>query len=143
MNSLGGKLKFINLNMSTHQPIYKLNILFDADLNSHLQRINMYRVRWNREWGDIRSMLSLNPNGIHLLKNNVDRIDWHYLSKNPNAIHLLEKNLDKVNWTFLSKNPNAIHLLEKNLDKVSWFMLSMNPNAIHILEKILDKVDWC
>ena len=25
---------------------------------------------------------------------------WHWLSQNPNAIHLLEQNLDKVNWTW-------------------------------------------
>ena len=27
-------------------------------------------------------------------------------NKNPNAIHLLEKNLDKVDWLMLSTNPN-------------------------------------
>jgi len=33
------------------------------------------------------------------------------LSRNPNAIHLLEQNLDKVSSEGLSQNPNAIHLL--------------------------------
>ena len=47
---------------------------------------------------------------------------------NPNAIHILEKNLDKVNWSGLSDNPNAIHILEKNLDKVDWYGLSINHN---------------
>jgi hypothetical protein len=28
------------------------------------------------------------------------------LSTNPNAIHILEKNLDKVDWDWLSYNPN-------------------------------------
>ena len=64
------------------------------------------------------------------------------LSENPNAIHILEKNIDKVNWTMLSLNPNAIHILEKNIDKVDWTMLSRNSNSIHILEKNIDKVDW-
>jgi hypothetical protein len=54
--------------------------------------------------------------------------DWDKLSGNPNAIHLLEKNLDKVIWGQLSGNPNAIHILEKNLDKVNWGVLSCNPN---------------
>jgi hypothetical protein len=35
------------------------------------------------------------------------------LSMNPNAIHLLEQNLDKVHWALLSMNPNAIPLLSK------------------------------
>jgi hypothetical protein len=30
---------------------------------------------------------------------------------NPNAIHLLEQNVDKINWWGLCENPNAIHLL--------------------------------
>ena len=68
--------------------------------------------------------------------------NWGYLSMNPNAIHILEKNLDKVDWSYLSKNPNAIHILEKNLEKVNWRELSSNPNAIHILEKNMEKVDW-
>jgi hypothetical protein len=55
-------------------------------------------------------------------------VDWSQLSSNPNAIHLLEKNLDKVDWSQLSSNRNAIHLLEKNLDKVVWKILSENPN---------------
>ena len=35
---------------------------------------------------------------------------WDWLSFNPNAVHLLQQNLDKVNWRELSENPNAIHL---------------------------------
>ena len=40
-------------------------------------------------------------------------MNWFLLSKNPNAIHILEKNLNKVYWSDLSENPNAIHLLAK------------------------------
>ena len=80
--------------------------------------------------------LSLNPNAIHLLEQNLDEVDWYYLSGNPNAIHILEKNLDKVNWYSLSENPNAIHILEQNLDRVDWDGLSTNPNAIHLLCKL-------
>jgi hypothetical protein len=80
--------------------------------------------------------LSRNPNAIHLLEKNVDKVRWDCLSGNPNAIHILEKNLDKVNWDWLSKNPNAIHILEKNVDKVCWECLSLNPNAIHLLAKL-------
>jgi hypothetical protein len=46
----------------------------------------------------------------------INELDWDGLfglSCNPNAIHLLEANPDKINWNILSRNPNAIHLLEK------------------------------
>ena len=77
-----------------------------------------------------------NPNAIHILKQNLDKVNWDWLSLNPNAIHILEQNLDKANWDYLSQNPNAIHLLEQNLDKVNWEYLSQNPNAIHLLCKL-------
>jgi hypothetical protein len=62
-----------------------------------------------------------------------------WLSKNPNGIHLLEKNVDKIDcpcWRRLTLNPNAIHILEQHLDKldkISWDLLSNNSNAIHLL----------
>ena len=43
----------------------------------------------------------------------INKIDWNNLSLNPNAIYLLEENIDKINWRWLSLNPNAIHILEK------------------------------
>ena len=86
--------------------------------------------------------MSSNPNAIHILEKNLDKIDWYWLSRNPNAIHLLEKNPDKIHWFMLSLNPNAIHLLEKNQDKIDWNMLCENLNGIHLLEKNQDKVDW-
>ena len=66
------------------------------------------------------------------------------LSANPNAIHNLENNIDKVNWDYLSINTHsrAIHILEKNIDKVDWSNLSSNPSAIDILEQHIDKVEW-
>ena len=44
----------------------------------------------------------------------IKKLDWSMLSKNPNAIHLLEANQDKIDWYMLSTNPNAIPLLEAN-----------------------------
>jgi hypothetical protein len=81
-------------------------------------------------------MLSSNPNAIHILEQNLDKIFWNRLSLNPNAIHLLEQNIDKIDWSWLSVNPNAIHLLEQNIDKIDWSWLSVNPNAIHLLSKL-------
>ena len=54
-------------------------------------------------------------------------VNWESLSSNPNALHLLEKNQDKIDWFFLSKNPSAIHLLEKNPEKIKWRIFSTNP----------------
>ena len=106
----------------------------------HLLEQNLDKVDWGMLSGNG------NPAAIHLLEQNLDKVIWWRLSlnRNPAAIHLLEKNLDKVDWRYLSRNPApaAIHLLEKNLDKVDWRWLSGNPAAIHLIEKNLDKVDW-
>ena len=60
---------------------------------------------------------------------------WYMLSSNPNAIHLLEQNLDKVDWRTLPSNPNAIPILEQHLDKVDWRALSNKKNK-HLLSLI-------
>jgi len=80
----------------------------------------------------VSDWLSKNPNAIHLLEQNMDKIDWFYLSGNPNAIHLIEQNLDKIDWLYLSRNPSAIHLLEQNQHKICWELLSGNPNIFEI-----------
>jgi hypothetical protein len=36
----------------------------------------------------------------------IDKINWKHLSMNPNTIHLLEQNMDKNDWTYLSTNLN-------------------------------------
>jgi hypothetical protein len=68
-------------------------------------------------------MLPRNEIGIYKLKEwvNIERLDWFYLCLNPNAIHLLEENIDKIDWYSLSRN--AIHLLEKNIDKIDYSQL--------------------
>ena len=52
---------------------------------------------------------------MNFLENNQEKINWKYLSGNPNAIHLLEKNPDKIclllNWHMETKNSlSPIHL---------------------------------
>ncbi len=100
----------------------------------HLLEANMDKINWKE--------LSRNSSAIHLLEANQDKIHWGELSRNPAAIHLLEANPDKIDWWYLSSNPNAIHLLEANQDKITWFFLSENPNAIHLLEANQDEIDW-
>jgi methionyl-tRNA formyltransferase len=36
---------------------------------------------------------------------NIKMIKWYTLSRNPNAIHILEANPEKINWELLSGNP--------------------------------------
>ena len=71
--------------------------------------------------------MSENPNAIHLLEQNKDKINWDKLSENPNAIHLLEQNKDKINWWYLSKKTD---LSKRN--KIIWTNLSRNPNIFEI-----------
>jgi hypothetical protein len=71
--------------------------------------------------------LSANPNAVHLLERNLDKIEWHNLSGNPSTIRLLEQNPDKIHWNKLSANPNAVHLLERNQDKIHIDFILENP----------------
>ena len=73
--------------------------------------------------------------GNPIYNTETNNVCWGWLCFNPNAIHILEQNLHRIDWWYLSENPNAIHMLEQNLDKVNWRRLSSNPNAVHILEK--------
>ena len=111
-------------------PLNKLNSkeLSENPNAIHLLEANPDKIVWY--W------LSKNPKAINLLEANPDMIDWEVLSRNPNAIHLLEANPAKINWWYLSRNPNAINLLEANPDKINWYLLSGNPNAIHLLETV-------
>ena len=61
-----------------------------------------------------------------------DNLDWISSSENPNALHMLEANPNKIDWYSLSYNPNAIHLLKANPMKINWRQLSMNPSIFDI-----------
>ena len=61
---------------------------------------------------------------IYKLRKWIYYIDYELLSRNTNAIHLLKDNLDKVEWYFLSSNPNAITLLEQNQENINWAFTS-------------------
>jgi hypothetical protein len=122
---------------------------------------------------DILDGLSVNPNAVGYLTKHPELISWYHLSKNPNAIHILETNVDKLEWSWgISTNPNAFHLylqhhetdtmapdylpwywLCKNTRAVNWIhinypqyidwsSLSSNPNALWLLEQYPDRIDW-
>ena len=76
----------------------------------------------------------------------LDKVDWCLLSCNPNVIHILENNLEKINWYYLSRNCSveAIQLLKENIDKIDWSQLSLNNSveAIQLLKENPSKIDW-
>ena len=53
------------------------------------------------------------------------------LLSNPNELHILENNKDKIDWNWLSLNIKAINLLERNQNKIEWDMLSWNPSIFN------------
>ena len=84
---------------------------------------------------------------IHILENNLDKIDWELLSETLNTIDLLKivyymKNIITLIGGWLSANPNAINLLEQNYNKINWIVICSNLNAIHLFENNLDKIHW-
>jgi len=69
-------------------------------------------------------------------------IGVYYQSVNKNAVHLLEENLDKIDWCLLSFNQNAIHILRDNLEKIDWMCFSTNPSIFEIdYESIQKRMD--
>jgi len=92
------------------------------------------------------SQLSKNPDpqAVHLLESNIDKIHWPNLSGNKNAIGILLKYPHKIDWRIFSSNTNpiAIKMLEENPDKIDWCNLTRNSSAIHLLEANPDKVVW-
>jgi hypothetical protein len=108
--------------------------------------IPIHKLNWDK--------LSLNPNAIHLLedelKNNPinNKINWDNLALNPNALHLLNNNPDKINWKIVSTTENGIKLIRKYIydgknsktykqfiKVLNWYFLSRHEKAIDILEK--------
>ena len=111
--------------------------------------------------------ISRNPNAIHILLKNPNKINEESLYWNPNcmdillfqpkwiwnmhwidfsrytkSMNLLEKYFERIKWDCLCTNPHAIYLIEKYPERIEWSSLSHNPNAIHILEQNHDKIDF-
>ena len=43
------------------------------------------------------------------------KVNWMWLSLNPNAIHMLEQNPDKIRWFSISRNPTIFELDYKGM----------------------------
>ena len=62
------------------------------------------------------NLLPLGLSGGAVAKKNINKVNWRLLSRNPKAIHLLENNLNKVDWydaIRFNKNPNILALVRK------------------------------
>jgi len=84
------------------------------------------------------TLLSANPDAIHILSKNLDKVNWDILSLNPAAIPILKDNPGKINWDLLSCNPSAIEMLKANPDKINRTNLSFNPNREQLKPKYID-----
>ena len=87
--------------MKQPEPLYKLLDWIDPN------KLNWYALSE-----------SLNPNVISLLEKYPEKISWFWLSKNPNAMHILEKNqqkLDRSSWSFISDNPSMFEIDYKTM----------------------------
>jgi len=99
------------------------------------------------------SGLSSNPNpiAIHILSQNLEKIDNFSLTINrnikefPNKKYLNKIIMNDIYGTLmdnLSLYSNDIAFLEANIEKINWGNLSKNPNAIELLKKYPTKIDW-
>ncbi len=104
---------------------------------------NMYLfIEYSKNSSEFWDSLSSNPNAIHILKNNIDKVSWEKISLNPNGAELWELNPEGLNWRLLSSMPEAVPFLEKHQDKIDFNQLSKNKSAIPLIEKHIDKVNW-
>jgi hypothetical protein len=55
------------------------------------------------------------------------------LSDNSNAIHLLEQNIDKIDWNFLTGNPNIFELdyIKMSENKIKIILEELMKNVWH------------
>jgi hypothetical protein len=96
----------------------------------HLLEKTPSRINWKELSRNPNAIHLLKKRGLLSSIPNADQgiINWYLQCQNSSEIHLLEQNIEKIDWWNLSKNPYAIDLLEKNYSKISWFMLSSNPS---------------
>jgi hypothetical protein len=116
-------------------------LLCMSDYQVHLTQNMIYVLRHYMRFygGSVNSLISEQPEALHILQSNPDKICWDGLSANTAACEWLETNIDKIYWSMLSKNPAAIHLLKQYPDKIDCVWLRFNSAAADLLaERGLD-----
>ena len=90
----------------------------------------------------------MNPNAIHLLEKNPDKIVWYWLSMNPSAIYLLEKNPEKIDWESIYKNPAIFGIdfkeieMRMNIIKEELIAVALHPDRIAYLFELEEELDY-
>src|SRR5438477_129751 len=97
--------------LNTNDIIKVLNVYFDKN-NVEIKRKPTIKLKFGNKYriSEISNKFPVIIQCDNIIDQNMN---WNWFSSNPNAIHLLERNLDKIDWDCLSENPNATHLLEK------------------------------
>ena len=82
------------------------------------------------------SSVNINPYFLKLRKwIPIEKLCRRVLLSNPNAMHILEKNLDKVHWRMLSYNPNIFEYDYKEIKNTLYdstgFVEELMKNRFH------------
>jgi len=150
--------------LTIHEPVLSYRLLSLCQNDDAVSSIPKKNINW----------INLSSNScstaIHILKQNINKIDWFLILRNPNAIDIILAHIDYygnsnaidlfscnthpkaiewlsthpdlISWYYLSSNPNAMPLLLKYPEKISWDRLSQNPSSIDMLLENPDKIYW-
>jgi hypothetical protein len=119
------------MDMDNHSPLYLLvypHTIHLADRIEESRFRNYNEICWRFVYDHMPAYNSpIQKKVISFIEKYADKAaDFRKLSGIANAIHILKKNMDKVDWSNMSHNPAAIHILEKNQHKIDWNSLSYN-----------------
>lgn len=133
---LEANLDKVNWNNISANPSPGVVSIIKKEIEQDGYRVSLYRLSGNPSF-EVMSIIESNID-----KN--DSIDWYDLSKNPKAVHILRNNIDKIDWDSLCENesPEAIDLLQEYPENINWDKLSGNCYGIPILEKNFDKIEY-
>ena len=120
---------------------YNIISKFWKEINQNRSSMNILRKYPHNVMLD---ELFMNPSAIHIIdkiyETEPSKIDWNRLSYNEAAIHILEQNIDKIDIASFAFNKNIIRLIEKypilkNKVENSVIFENKNPEVIALIEK--------
>eukprot|EP00960_Hanusia_phi_P063379 765467-Hanusia_phi.AAC.1 len=99
------------------------------------------------------SALSANLTGSHLLRNNLEKVDWYSIRIrdsicpgifNKDGLDLIRENIEqvyqKINWSALSEIPEAIDILERYPEMIDYEVICNTPAAFDIIKENIDEL---
>ena len=115
--------------LTTYEPVLSYSLLSMCQNDDAVLSIPKEEIIW------INLSANSCPAAIHLLKQNVHKIDWYSILRNSNAIDIILDHIDYIETTtglnLLSSNthPKALEWLTNHPDYICWDILSANPGA--------------